>query len=624
MPQTTNNGPTGVQFTGNDSIDGLLWGWQWSSPNLTFRFPEFAAEYQGYSQVNDFAPMNVTQQNQLLEFALNNLSAFTNITWTYDSNFGGGNIRFANAGIIDSGDGSGPHFPGFGPSHRESSAEAVPPSPEFPSYAQGDNWFTIGNYAEPVLGSFQYAAGLLHEVGHSLGLKHGHAEQGVRDANGNVLFTAPQLPAAEDSQNYSVMTYSQYQGQVLGGGAIGTADYPWTYMMNDVAALQHLYGANFTTANVGDTTYSFDNSTGQLTIDTFEFSAPYRGKVFATMWDGGGNDTYDFSNHSNAQTIDLNPGEWMTFSQSQLANLNDGSGNNAIYAEGNIANAYLYQGDTRSLIENVNTSSGNDHITGNQAGNRIEANGGKDTVFGGAGADTILGGGGNDYIVANSGFDRVVAGAGADQVYAGSDDGGNDTMLGGSGNDTLGGGAGGDSLLGEAGNDQLFGGSGGDFLGGGAGNDIAWAGAGNDTIWGGDGADVIGGGAGNDTLAGGNGGDTIYAGSGNDTVNGAAGNDAIFGGSGNDTLEGGAGNDTMYGGGWDDTFKIGSNHGDDFIGGFETKGNNTIDLSDLNLSGFGALSVSNSGGDAVIDTGAGTITLWSTAVSDVTASDFIF
>ena len=98
----------------------------------------------------------------------------------------------------------------------------------------------------------------------------------------------------------------------------------------------------------------------------------------------------------------------------------------------------------------------------------------------------------------------------------------------------------------------------------------------------------------------------------------------FFGQEGNDTLQGDGGNDSIFGGSGNDVIGFGDNHGDDFIGGFETKGNNTIDLSDLNLSGFGALSVSNSGGDAVIDTGAGTITLWSTAVSDVTASDFIF
>ena len=53
--------------------------------------------------------------------------------------------------------------------------------------AQGDTWFNHTYYNAPQIGSFAYACGILHEMGHALGLKHGHMTQDVRDANGNIL-----------------------------------------------------------------------------------------------------------------------------------------------------------------------------------------------------------------------------------------------------------------------------------------------------------------------------------------------------------------------------------------------------------------------------------------------------
>ncbi len=262
--------------------------------------------------------------------------------------------------------------------------------------------------------------------------------------------------------------------------------------------------------------------------------------------------------------------------------------------------------------------------TGWSTDDKIAGGSKNDSLRGEGGDDSLNGNDGNDNIVAGGGSDYVLGGSGADAVWAGTGDNGNDTLYGGAGNDTLAGGAGADSLLGENNNDVLFGGSGGDFLNGGAGQDVAWAGAGSDTVWGGDGSDLFGGGSGNDTLAGGNGDDVSYGAAGNDSVKGANGNDELFGGDGNDTLTGGAGNDSIFGGIGNDRLIFGASHGDDYVGAFKTKGDNTIDLSALNLSGIGALGISQSGADVVIDTGAGTITLWNTSTSDVTAGDFIF
>jgi serralysin len=90
-----------------------------------------------------------------------------------------------------------------------------------------------------------------------------------------------------------------------------------------------------------------------------------------TIWDGGGNDTYDFSNYSVTVRVDLRPGEWTV--AGQLANL----GNNQ-FARGNIANALLYNDDPRSLIENAIGGSGADTFVANAAANRLTGNGGAD------------------------------------------------------------------------------------------------------------------------------------------------------------------------------------------------------------------------------------------------------
>ncbi len=249
---------------------------------------------------------------------------------------------------------------------------------------------------------------------------------------------------------------------------------------------------------------------------------------------------------------------------------------------------------------------------------------GADQITGGDGSDSMTGFAGDDVFSGKDGADTVQAGGGDDAVWAGAGDSGGDLAYGGTGDDTLGGGAGADTLYGQGDNDLLFGGNGTDLLSGEAGHDTAWSGSGADSTSGGSGNDTLGGGLGNDTLSGGGGNDVIYAAAGADRMTGNNGNDELFGGDGNDTLTGGAGDDSIFGGSGNDRLIFGASHGDDYVGAFETKGDNTIDLSALNLSGIGALSISQSGADVAIDTGEGTITLWNTSTSDITAGDFLF
>jgi len=172
--------------------------------------------------------------------------------------------------------------------------------------------------------------------------------------------------------------------------------------MYDIAALQTMYGANYTT-NGGDTVYSWSATTGEMFLNGVGQGAPAGNKIFMTVWDGGGSDTYDFSNYTTNLKVDINPGGWTTASTTQLASL--GSGH---YAAGNIANALLFQGNTASLIEDAIGGSGNDIIIGNQANNRLVGGAGSDSLFGDAGNDVLVGGAANDFLYGGTGTDTAV------------------------------------------------------------------------------------------------------------------------------------------------------------------------------------------------------------------------
>ncbi|HSH92577.1 MAG TPA: calcium-binding protein, partial [Roseimicrobium sp.] len=330
-------------------------------------------------------------------------------------------------------------------------------------------------------------------------------------------------------------------------------------------------------------------------------------KVFMTLWDGGGTDTYDFSAYTAGLKVSLQPGEWSTLSAEQVADL--GSGH---HAAGNVANALLYNGNPASLIENVIGGSGGDTLKGNAANNSLTGGGGNDWIDGLGGVNTAtysgnaadyayqqnangswtvadLRSGGTDgvdtlkhvqflrfndqtidlgpcveVITCTSANDTVdathtIAGQMApsdavDMVYGMA---GNDSLSALGGDDHLYGGDGADSLYGGLGNDQLDGGSAADKMFGGAGDDTFLvdntadvvtenANQGTDSIS----ASVsytLAANLENLTLTGLAG----LAGTGNDLGNGITGNEAgnaLNGLGGNDLLTGLAGNDRLDGG----------------------------------------------------------------------------
>ena len=592
MPATSTVTPTG-----NAYVDGVLSGTKWAVSSFTFSFPTNASFYgSGYGSgepATNFKALNPVQMDAVRAI-LADYSAVANITFQEITETASlhADIRLAE-------------------SDKPGTAWAYYPTT---AAEGGDAWFnnTQGYYDNPVPGTYDYVS-FIHELGHAMGLKHPHEVDGSFGA----------MPLDKDSLEYSVMSYRSYVGQSTSGGYTNPyGNYPQSLMMYDIAALQKMYGANFTT-NSGNSTYTWSSSTGEMFINGVGQGTPAVNKIFLTIWDGGGTDTYDLSNYATSVTVDLRPGQWSTASTAQLALLHyDGSK----VAAGNIANSLLYNGDLRSLIENAIGGSASDLLIGNVANNLLNGGAGNDRLIGDAGNDTLQGGADSDTAVfsgARSQYQVTQLADGSVSVVdlrSGTPDGSDIawnierfefsdkqytlaevlsdpgsqppppppeppatglTLTGTSGNNTLTGGALADIISGLAGADTLYGNGGADTLNGGTGNDKLYGGDGDDLLIGGAGSDTLDGGAGTDTASYAtatagvvvnltatyqNRGDAyIDSYTSIENLTGSDFADTLTGNSAANKLTGGAGADKLYGGAGNDTLIGGA--GNDYLSG---------------------------------------------------------
>ncbi|MES3154314.1 DUF4214 domain-containing protein [Sphingomonas faeni] len=445
LPLGTN--PDGSHFfTGNRNVDAALIGSKWGTLNLTYSFPTSGSNYNGSGyDTNGVSLYHVdlgTQQQLAAQASFAQLSAATGLTFTQitDTDTVHANIRISQSADNDVGSAYG----------------------NFPSDTRGlsgDIWF--GRTSQPYYdlafkGTWGYAT-MMHEIGHTMGLKHGHQDYTNVDLSfyfgGTPRFGTQSLTPDRDGQAWSLMTYTPapFTNSNFAGEKINQ---PQTYMQYDLAALQYLYGANYTT-NAGDSVYTFSQTTGEMFINGVGQGAPSGNKIFLTVWDGGGNDTIDASNYAGGVTVDLRPGEFSTFDQSQLANNLAYQGLTNL-APGNIAMSLLYNNDARSLIENATGGAGNDVLVGNTANNVLDGGAGSDAVIftNTTGVTVTLNDTGADVIVSHDGETDTLRSI---ENIGGTV--GNDTLTGNSQDNILSGGASGaDTLSGGAGNDRLIGG----------------------------------------------------------------------------------------------------------------------------------------------------------------------
>jgi serralysin len=365
--------------------------------------------------------------NRLVETS----SAAANITFNYSSNTGGGTYSEPKLGYSSA-------------THDRIAADQI--------------WIASGwasNQSAAITAESYGMATYIHEIGHSLGLSH----PGTYDASQGSVTYATDAVYATDNRQYSIMSYfGGYDPVSQSWHQDGTSNswyYPDTPMVDDVAAIQYLYGADYAT-RATDTVYGFNSSLSVSDPERAIFDFSSNPHAIFTIWDGGGNDTIDASGYSANQTIDLGPGHY-----SSIGGMN-----------GNIGIAY------GAVVENAIGGSGNDVILGNDANN---------VLAGGAGADRIDGGQGFNF----ASYSSAGTGVSVDESYAqyNSGDARGDTFV------NI------QAIVGSSFDDGLF---------GSAANDVVYAGAGNDTIYGRAGNDVILGNSGNDVMVGGAGDDVIY------------------------------------------------------------------------------------------------------------------
>lgn len=146
-------------------------------------------------------------------------------------------------------------------------------------------------------------------------------------------------------------------------GVQSKSDRPAAAMMHDIAAVQKMYGANLKTRNT-DTVYGFNSNSGR---DFLSLKSD-KDKALFCVWDGGGNDTLDFSG----------------FSQNQKINLYERSFSDVGGMKGNVS---IARGVT---LENAVGGAGDDLLIGNHVDNRLKGGAGADSLEGGNGADTFI------------------------------------------------------------------------------------------------------------------------------------------------------------------------------------------------------------------------------------------
>jgi serralysin len=379
-------------MTASGLIDDLLFSettarWNVDAPvgapvTVKFSFPSDQPADVAYPGFSAFSPIEKGAARTALDY----ISTFTNLHFV-ETSPSEAQIRFFNADLSSQGASGRSAYPsanGFVNVILSTHLRFIADS----SFAPGLN----PSEADP--GGYAWQ-GLLHEIGHALGLKHPFEP----NINGESI-----LPSALDNRVNTMMSYTDFGHRSViqsvstsSGQAFPVTGFdPQTYGVLDIAALQYLYGVNPALAGK---------------VYSFLPTSP----VFQTISDSGAGDTVDCTALTGANRIDLTPGASSNLSISGVLATDVPASTIASYASS------LYDGTNaltmgfNTLVSNAKGGSGNDTIIGNAAANRLRGNGGDDAIDGGAGIDSAdFSGPSSNYAVTLSGQARVRDIVGAD------------------------------------------------------------------------------------------------------------------------------------------------------------------------------------------------------------------
>lgn len=215
--------------------------------------------------------------------------------------------------------------------------------------------------------------GARHEIGHTLGLKHPF------DTGGSGVVAA----AADCWTGITTLAYTSTQpGSCVLQTSLSdiSPNEPQTYMLDDVAALQYLYGM---AADVS-TTIEFDETTGAFKRNGVTQYTPASPIIYMNIVANNANNTLKLLNWNTNPVIDLTP--------CSRTNVIDSSKLSSV-------SLFNFTISCSAHINNYIGASGNDDIHGNSSNNTIDGGAGTNTfrTIGASGTFVVSGPDGNGY-----------------------------------------------------------------------------------------------------------------------------------------------------------------------------------------------------------------------------------